>query len=131
MKWQTRRIIPSIEFSRRPWRTRKYFDEAMLTLVSDQEVGAWIPFCSKMTFPSAFLITASWVLHWTVSKAVLPRGTRRGTGIGSRPMRGTGREEDSSGEVTARFLAIAIIIHSRRVDGSSRPIGYNTHPAGT
>src|SRR5208283_5404244 len=108
MKWQTRRIIPSIEFSRRPWRTRKYFDAAMLTLVSDQEVGARIPFCSKMTFPSAFLITASWVLHWTVSNAVFPRGTRRGTGIGSRPMRAAGRPTGSSDAGAVRFLATAM-----------------------
>jgi len=112
MKWQTRRIIPSIEFSRRPCRTRKYFDAAMLTLVSDHDVGAWIPFCSKITFPSAFLMTASWVLHCTVSNAVFPRGTSRGTGIGSRPIRVTGRAATSSDAGGARFLATAIAIHS-------------------
>ena len=87
---------------------RKYFDAAMLTLVSDQETGARIPFCSKMTFPSAFLITASWVRQSTVSKAVLPRGTRRGTGIGSRPMRLAGRGAGESDADGARFLETAI-----------------------
>ena len=60
----------------------------MLTLVSDQLAGARIPFCSKMTFPSAFLMTASWVFQATVSNAVLPLGTSLGTGIGSCPIRG-------------------------------------------
>ncbi len=79
--------MPSIEFSRWPWMMRKYFDAAMLTLVSDQLAGARIPFCSKITLPSAFLMTASWDRHVTVSNAVFPRGTRRGTGIGSCPRR--------------------------------------------
>ena len=38
---------------------RKYFDAAMFTEVFDHVVGAWIPFCSKMTLPSAFLMAAS------------------------------------------------------------------------
>ena len=84
----------------------------MLTLVSDHEVGAWTPFCSKMALPSAFLIAASWVRHWTVSNAVLPRGTRRGIGIGSRPIRVAGRATDSSDAGPARFLATAIANYS-------------------
>ncbi len=91
---------------------RKYFDAAMLMLVSDQEAGARIPFCSKMTLPSAFLITASWVRQETVSNAVFPRGTRRGTGIGSRPTRSTGRGTGFSADGVARFLDTAIEDHS-------------------
>jgi len=91
---------------------RKYFDAAILMLVSDQEAGARMPFCSKMTLPSAFLITASWVRQETESNAVLPRGTRRGTGIGSRPTRVVDRGAGVSGEDVARFFDTAIKDHS-------------------
>src|SRR5580658_2403770 len=106
--------MPSTDDSRRPPMMRKYLDAAMLTLVSDQEAGARMPFCSKITLPSAFLMMASCVRQVTVSKAVLPRGTRRGTGIGSRPTRGAGREPDGSGEDEddARFFDTAIEDHS-------------------
>jgi len=35
--------MPSIDVSRRPWMTRKYFDAAMLIELSVHELGAWIP----------------------------------------------------------------------------------------
>src|SRR5580658_9283456 len=106
--------MPSTEVSRRPPMMRKYLDAAMLMLVSDHEAGARIPFCSKMTLPSAFLMMASWVRHATVSNAVLPRGTRRGTGIDSRPTRWDGRGTEESGGDVARFFDTAIEDHSGR-----------------
>src|SRR5579883_1817849 len=93
--------------------TRKYFDAAMLIELSDQADGARIPLSSKMTLPSAFLITESWVFQVTVSKAVLSRGTRRGMGIGSRPTRGEVRGA-SSAAGTVRFLATAMVASLRR-----------------
>ncbi len=108
---------------------RKYFDAAMLTLVSDQETGARIPFCSKMTVPSAFLITASWLRHWTVSNAVLPRGTRRETGIGSLPIRADGRATGSSEAGVGRFRATAIEAHSFLED-STREVRAETRSPG-
>src|SRR5580693_3649953 len=104
--------MPSIAFSRRPWMTRKYFDAAMLIELSDQFDGARIPFSSKMTLPSAFLITESWVFQLTVSNAVLSRGTRRGMGIGSRPRRGDGLFAPSSETDWVRFFETAIQVHS-------------------
>src|ERR1700730_16205116 len=80
----------------------------MLMEFSVQLAGARIPLSSKIIFPSAPLITESWVRHSTVSKAVFPRGTRRGTGMGSRPIRWAVRTTGSSGEDAAGFLATAM-----------------------
>ncbi len=99
-----------MESSRRPSMTRKYFDAAMLMEFSDQVEGAWIPFCSKITEPSAPLMRELWLFHSTVSNAVFPRGTSRGTVIGSRPALTADFGMTSGGEAWTRRFDAAISI---------------------